>query len=79
MGKSPTFGKSYSRRNILPRFIGKIPVLVNPTELKIFYQDLLAKALLLINPAELKIFVPLYSSKNSCLLKDYLTLRARGF
>ena len=44
--------KSYRTRNNLPRFI----VLVNPTELEIFYQDLLVKALLLGNHTELEIF-----------------------
>ena len=36
--------------------MAKTLLLVNPTELEIFQQDLVAKTLLLVNPTELEIF-----------------------
>jgi hypothetical protein len=42
---------------MLSRFLGKSPsFLVNPTELEIFWQDFVGKALVTVNPTELVIF-----------------------
>ena len=54
MSKSPTLANP-----TLGKIFKPYRLLVNPTELEMFYQDLLAKALILINPTELKILVPL--------------------
>ena len=36
--------------------VGKAPVLVNPTELKIVWSDFFGKAQVLVNPTKLEIF-----------------------
>ena len=43
--------------------MAKALVLVNPTDLEIFYQDVLAKAPVLVNSTELEIFWQLFVGK----------------
>ena len=61
--KAPSFGKTYSTRNILPRFWWKAQLLVNPTVLETFYQVFVQKALVLANPTVLEMFYQGFDEK----------------